>query len=492
MIPPYADDSHHIKILRSIHSGNIEKFSKQIKKANYAASVMVVKYLLLCADHGRTSFFRPLLRACRSYRNPSFIYLRLINLESVSSETKIELFKVINFFWSKLAKVTAVNFFFSARARKDGPLLNYFLENQLEFEYPYSGKGTSLGKHRSAPLLHFASCFRPDLIEDVLALGVYINSEGRFRHTALIDAIIYGQLKSVKILSEHNSEIVLLKHGITPLMVAAIYGEMEVANFLISKGFNINATDKFGRTAFIWAAMYGKMSILEFFLEMGAVTDSLRHGAGPLCWTIVAASYASATTKSKYYTSKMGFGPEFKPTFDLEGGACTVLKYLITICNDKRDLHLAVCAAIKMKIRKGLDILVSHKNFDINYTIMRRDSFFCTDGETVLLHAISNSIEFVQIAIDLGADVNLKAPERGRAPLEYAIRIGNYQVAFLLLENGGKLELEPKARKHFMKALLAAKHFGAVLALIKSNMNLDLIPSGNGSIFDFIAKYRYN
>jgi ankyrin repeat protein len=61
--------------------------------------------------------------------------------------------------------------------------------------------------------------------------------------------------------------------GWTPFHYAVNNGYLATIEFLISKGTNINAIDKFGRTALHWAVRYNFKEIVEYLLEMNINTD---------------------------------------------------------------------------------------------------------------------------------------------------------------------------------------------------------------------------
>lgn len=61
--------------------------------------------------------------------------------------------------------------------------------------------------------------------------------------------------------------------GLTPLMVAAIYGHFEITLFLIDKGANIHARDQKGATALCLATQHGHKDIAHILLEKGASVE---------------------------------------------------------------------------------------------------------------------------------------------------------------------------------------------------------------------------
>ncbi len=71
--------------------------------------------------------------------------------------------------------------------------------------------------------------------------------------------------------------------GKTPLITAAMYGQKQVLEYLLSRGADVAARDNDGRTALFWAAENGEASIVQLLVEKGAsVKDSDLLGWTPL------------------------------------------------------------------------------------------------------------------------------------------------------------------------------------------------------------------
>lgn len=516
-------DEKNERILKFIKLGKLAEFSKLIKKVDPESMELTSdEYLSLCIELGRTKFFKHLLVSCRRFRDyDHYNFEGSEEFKNVHSETKIELLKAVKKTYPYLDFKIAADFLISARPNADLPLLRYFSENNVYFE------DCEILKARRYPLaikiLQFVASFRPDLIEDVLSLGIDVNNVGFFGHTALLEAVRHGEIQSAEILIKNNASIVNLEKGISHLMVAAIYGQLEMIKFLLSKGFDINEKDEHGRNAFFWAAMFGQVQVLKFLIEKGANTDSHKRGMGPLYWSIVSFSYGRLNPMTHtYHQDSEIFGDEFRPYLGCREEVCTILKYLITVCFDMRDLLYAINVAMEMNIQKAFDILVQHKNFDINYINTDSSLFHSSEGFYVLLKAMMESTKYVKLAIALGADVNFRNPIRKRTPIAEAILIGSPQVALLLLQHGAKGDLAgPDGRTGLMEAasngckdlvkkmiemgcdinqldkildfeMIPRRHLGTVMIFMDHGANPDPVLPGVGSCFDYMAKFRSN
>lgn len=59
-------------------------------------------------------------------------------------------------------------------------------------------------------------------------------------------------------------------HGRTPLMWAAIKGDMPTLRLLVERGAEVNAADEKGNTALMRAACYGRTEAVTYLIESGA------------------------------------------------------------------------------------------------------------------------------------------------------------------------------------------------------------------------------
>jgi len=61
------------------------------------------------------------------------------------------------------------------------------------------------------------------------------------------------------------------KYGVTPLMAAALWGQSEIARFLLDSGADFDAKESsFGCNALIFACLSGKREVVKLILERGA------------------------------------------------------------------------------------------------------------------------------------------------------------------------------------------------------------------------------
>jgi hypothetical protein len=81
-------------------------------------------------------------------------------------------------------------------------------------------------------------------------------------HTEMYTEMYAERLKKIGVLEFRN------KLGLTPLMEAAQEGDIQLAEKLVSKGANVRATDKAGRTAVMLAARNGHKDMVHVLVTL--------------------------------------------------------------------------------------------------------------------------------------------------------------------------------------------------------------------------------
>ena len=88
-----------------------------------------------------------------------------------------------------------------------------------------------------------------------------------YNNTPLCNAIIKGDIATVKKFVEYGSDVNEMSNGLTPLMLAARYNKVEILKYLLEKGADKQIKDERGNTAIKYA---------EFSKSQEAV-DYLKH-----------------------------------------------------------------------------------------------------------------------------------------------------------------------------------------------------------------------
>lgn len=135
--------------------------------------------------------------------------------------------------------------------------------------------------------LHFD---RPEVVENLLARGFDPNTPNEKGVAALLVAMQSESPKSALVLAKHPQTHINMQtqQGETPLMLAAIYNQIDLAKTLIQRGADVN---KPGWTPLHYASTRGHREMMRLLIENEAYIDSeSENGTTPL---MMAAYFAS-------------------------------------------------------------------------------------------------------------------------------------------------------------------------------------------------------
>ncbi len=109
-----------------------------------------------------------------------------------------------------------------------------------------------------------ASAINPVAAEKVPVHSSYVNA------TPLCTAISKGDVSTVKKFVEYGADVNETSNGMTPLMMAARYNNVEILDFLLSKGAELNTKSESGNTALKYAIISNAKEAENFLREKGA------------------------------------------------------------------------------------------------------------------------------------------------------------------------------------------------------------------------------
>ena len=112
-----------------------------------------------------------------------------------------------------------------------------------------------------------------------------INTRNRNGETALSLAAYRGKLHFVQRLVDSGADVDL--YGWPPLIYAAFNGHTAVAEYLLKKGAEVNATTENGSTALLFAARFGHIEVVELLLLNKADPNiANERGATAIDWAL--------------------------------------------------------------------------------------------------------------------------------------------------------------------------------------------------------------
>jgi len=125
----------------------------------------------------------------------------------------------------------------------------------------------------------------PDLFEQLMQRRARLNTRNRNGETALSIAAYTGKTAYVTRLVEAGAEVNF--YGWPPLAYAAFNGHAQIAEYLLKRGAEINATTENGSTALFFAARYGHLEVVKLLLNHEAdVSVANELGETAVDWAV--------------------------------------------------------------------------------------------------------------------------------------------------------------------------------------------------------------
>jgi len=224
------------------------------------------------------------------------------------------------------------------------------------------------------------------------------------REDAVSTAAFSGQLFLVHmLLSKETSKDTLN----TILFTAANGNQSKLIEPMLSKGANINSTDKDGETPLSAAAQAGYLNAVKVLLDHGADANLAdNRGRTPLDYAIEFEH------------------PDVADLLRSRGGA----KGKGTIFDAAKSCDVAKVKAFLEENPKMLDL---------------QDNWGAAAGRTPLHYAIENGCaDVVRFLLQAGANVNIVTAQEGHTPLHYAVFKGDIGMVELLLAHGAKVNVK--------------------------------------------------
>ncbi len=317
--------------------------------------------------------------------------------------------------------------------------------------------------------------------EAALNAGANINYADSNGWTALMMAAVYGHIDIVRLFLEQGADV---NHadtlGYTALMWAAVYEHTEMVRLLIERGGDVNGANNAGNTALMLAANAGHEDIARLLIEHGADVNLVadRDGFTTLSYVIYKSTIPTAEELQRPNQLNLGIPNLEQPARQFlsevfEGNELAYAaargdtKHVVELLSTPSQAQpqspqaqsliaqlrklLASCAILPPAIPPQ-PLNINHQN---------------TQGMTALHWAAAQGHNnIVKLLLDFGANVNLQNAE-GNTPLHLAARNGNLSVVKLLLARGANATVVNRQGQTAL-ALAYRYHHPDVLAFLEA------------------------
>ena len=239
--------------------------------------------------------------------------------------------------------------------------------------------------------------------------------------------------------------------GVSPLMKAAEYGNLEVVKLLIEKGADMHQHTSSGRSLMYYAALGGNMSIVKFIISKNA--DCVRY-----------------ITRSRHTILHAA----------VEGGNIDIVKLLIkkgADVNAKNKWNTTILHTASMVGHVDIIKLLIENGADVNAIEISQSS---VSGHTALTYASGlGHFEAAKLLIEKGANIHV-VNEHDRSAIHYAVLIQNFRLVNLLVEKGADLKaVYHVSQWDFLINIDLAK------LLIKNGININATDTKGKSALDY-------
>ncbi|MBI3894431.1 MAG: ankyrin repeat domain-containing protein [Acidobacteria bacterium] len=323
------------------------------------------------------------------------------------------------------------------------------------------------GANPNAPLLRtqempLMTCSRTgnaEAVKSLLVHGAEVNAKETWRgQTALMWAVAEGQVKAARVLIEHGADVhARSNRGFTPLLFAARVGDVDLARILLDAGSDVDEGTKQDGSALVVASASGHEAFTTFLLDKGADSNAA-DGYG-----MTALHYA--VQKGLSDLSYIEYKPYLLPPPNMTGLVKALLRHgadpNTRIAKDyERNMRAPFRQSTPMSLVGATAFFLAAASGDAN--LMRvlaeggANPRLGTKDKTPIMVAAgtgraqdflpgeeSNFLEAIQLAVQLGDDIN--APDAdGQTALHAAASVGANSIVQFLVDKGAKVNAKDK------------------------------------------------
>ena len=325
------------------------------------------------------------------------------------------------------------------------------------------------------PLMAASSIGSVDVVQQLMEAGAIVDSrETRRKQTALMWAAAEGHADILQMLIEGGTSIdAFSSGGFTPLLFAAQQGLSDVTRILLASGADVNHASSEGMTPLLLALASGRGNLTQLLLDHGAEPDAVDHkGFTPLHYAAIRPNLVGSLqpllnhgSNPNTRTTKENAHSELLPVPDLPfleaptrivtegtpGGTFPVGATPFYLAAQQRN-----AAAMRILADGGADpnmattetvYLLGGSGRRVNYIAGTTPVMAAAGADTVRTNwndytqaQERQALEAIQLAIELGSDVNA-INDYGLTATHAAAFIGSEPILRILAANGAHLDV---------------------------------------------------
>lgn len=307
------------------------------------------------------------------------------------------------------------------------------------------------------------------IVRELLKKSPDLDDLNKQAQTALSIAVIHGFFEIAKELIEHKAPVNNLSFEYSPLMYAAEYGHLDLANLLIDHGANVDEYIDSETTALTFAIDNNHLDMVELLIRRGAKIDIIQ-GEGEdkielhhLCYAVNSGKPEIASFLIRNGADVNAEDPGSNKTPLIEAcikGYIEIVKQLLAKGAKANSFSLEY--ALFNNHVEIAEILVNH---GVKFNEIRLHS--------LISHAIENGyIQVLEFLKKNNVNVNT-ANEYGFTSLMQACKHGKLEIVKFLLNNEANIHGQ---NQHGISPLLwaiAEGHFDIVQLLIEKGANIN-------------------
>ncbi|XP_059470956.1 ankyrin-3-like isoform X1 [Neocloeon triangulifer] len=291
------------------------------------------------------------------------------------------------------------------------------------------------------PLIFAAIVSSTEMCRFLVDKGADLSAVTKYGDDALHMACFRGNLDNVKYLLGLNGFSVEKKgqHGRSALHFAAVKGQVKVAEFLLSRGADVNACDDESKTPLILAAFLSSTEMCRFLVENGAdlsavnkYGDDAFHGA----------CFACKLENAMYFMELNGFSVEKKGQLGrtallhaAQNGHFVVAELLLSKganVNARDDDNCTALIIASQLSSEDMCRFLVESGADLNAVNKY-------ENDSLHLACFGGKLENAKYLLGLNSFNVEKKGQYGRTALHYAAEKGHIAVAEFLLSQGADI-----------------------------------------------------